>query len=261
MGPMESTLVLFSFVFGLVIGSFLNVCIYRLPLGKSILFPPSSCPQCGSRIRFYDNIPLVSYVFLRGKCRFCRHPISIRYPVIEVLSGLVSVALFLRYGPSFSYLFLFAFSASLITITFIDLQYQIIPNVLTIPGIVLGLFFSFFSWSDLSWSDSLLGILGGGGVFYLVATLFKLLRGKEGLGAGDIKLLAMLGAWLGWQALPFVILISSVTGVIIGGGTLLLSRKKLETRIPYGPFLVLAAFVCLFFKDELISLLYAEFFV
>ena len=261
MGPMESTLVLFSFVFGLVIGSFLNVCIYRLPLGKSILFPPSSCPQCGSRIRFYDNIPLVSYVFLRGKCRFCRHPISIRYPVIEVLSGLVSVALFLRYGPSLPYLFLFAFAASLITITFIDLQYQIIPNVLTIPGIVLGLFFSFFSWSDLSWSDSLLGILGGGGVFYLVATLFKLLRGKEGLGAGDIKLLAMLGAWLGWQALPFVILISSVTGVIIGGGTLLLSRKKLETRIPYGPFLVLAAFVCLFFKDELISLLYAEFFV
>jgi leader peptidase (prepilin peptidase)/N-methyltransferase len=252
---MENTLVAFSFIFGLVIGSFLNVCIYRLPLGNSILYPASSCPRCGSKIRFYDNVPLVSYILLRGKCRFCRHPISFRYPVVEFLSGLVSVALFLRYGPSFAYLFLFAFTASLITMTFIDLQHQILPDVITIPGIVTGFFVSFFSWSEPSWSDSLFGILGGGVIFYLVAILFKLLRGKEGLGAGDIKLLAMLGGWLGWQALPFVILISSVTGVIIGGGTLLLSRKKLETRIPYGPFLVLAAFVWLFFKNVLVGLL------
>lgn len=242
---------LFSFLFGLVLGSFLNVCIYRIPLGKSIVYPPSSCPRCETRIRFYDNIPIVSYFLLLGKCRSCRAEISLRYPVVELTSGLLSTALFIRYGLSIQYFMLFAFCASLLIIAFIDIDHKIIPDLLSIPGIVVGLGYSLLPRSPISVFESVLGILIGGGVLYVIGELFRLIRHKEGMGGGDVKLLAMIGAWMGWKFLPMVILLSSLAGTLIGGGCLLLGGRKLSEKIPFGPFLVLGSLLCLFFGREI----------
>ncbi len=243
---------IFFFIFGIVIGSFLNVCIHRIPLKKSIIYPSSSCPECGEKIRFFDNIPLISYIVLRGRCRYCSKPIPIRYPLVELMMGLLSVALFLRYGVGHQYFLFLIFSASLLVISFIDLQHRIIPDVISIPGVLLGLAISFIP-GDITWYDSLIGIVGGGGILYLVAVVFERLTGKEGMGGGDIKLLAMIGAWMGWRPLPFIILISSLTGAIVGGGSLLISRQGIRTKIPYGPFLSLGALFYLFFGREFIS--------
>lgn len=254
MNDME-IMILFAFLFGLVLGSFLNVCIYRVPLKKSIVKPSSSCPHCGHKIRFYDNIPILGYLFLRGRCRYCGRPISIRYLTIELITGLVSAALMIRFGPGLSYLLLLAFTSSLIVISFIDLQYQIIPDVISIPGIILGFISSLFILPT-GWMDSLIGIAAGGGSFYLIAVFFEKVKGREGMGGGDIKLLAMIGAWMGWKDLPFIILISSLTGLILGGGSLLLNRRGLQARIPFGPFLALGALVFLFFGQEIVSSYY-----
>jgi leader peptidase (prepilin peptidase)/N-methyltransferase len=245
-------MIFFSLLFGLALGSFLNVCIYRMPLKISIINPPSRCPNCDKNIRFYDNIPLISYILLRGKCRNCGQPVSIRYPLVELITGLLSIALFIRYGLSGSYFLFLAFSASLVTISFIDLQHQIIPDVISLSGILLGLAVSFF-FSHITWYNSLIGIIGGGGSLYLIAVVFEKLTGKEGMGGGDIKLLAMIGAWMGWKALPFIILLSSFIGIIIGGGSLLISRQGLRTKIPFGPFLALGTLIYLFFGIELVS--------
>jgi len=246
---------LFSFLFGLVFGSFLNVCIYRIPLKKSLIMPPSSCPHCGERVRFYDNIPIISYLILLGKCRHCREKIPIRYPLVELITGLLSLFIFIRYGMSVYTVFIFLFSASLVVITFIDLYHQIIPDVISLPGIVAGLAVSFIP-GHVEWLDSVIGILAGGGSLYLVAVLFEWLTGKEGMGGGDVKLLGMIGAWMGWMSLPFIILFSSLVGTIVGGGALLLSRRGLQTRIPFGPFLALGALAYLFFGKELLSWYY-----
>lgn len=250
----SAIMTVFFFLFGLIVGSFLNVCIYRLPLDKSIIHPPSSCPECGERIRFYDNIPVISYVLLLGKCRHCRKSVSLVYPVVESITGLLSLALFVRYGLSPKYFLLFAFSASLVVISFIDLHYQIIPNVISLPGIVFGLVASFLGFSMVVWLDSLIGVIAGGGFFFLVSFFFQRIRGKEGLGGGDIKLLAMIGAWIGGGSLLFVVFISSVAGTLIGGGSLLFAGQKIGGRIPYGPFLVLGALIFLFFGTDIMSL-------
>ena len=246
----HSIMIFFSLLFGLAIGSFLNVCIHRIPLKMSIINPPSTCPQCGENIRFYDNIPLMSYIFLLGKCRNCGESVSIRYPLVELITGLLSVALFVRYGISGSYFLFLAFSAALVIISFIDLQHQIIPDVISLPGILFGLAVSFL-FSHITWYDSLIGIIAGGGSLYLIAVVFEKLTGKEGMGGGDIKLLAMIGAWMGWKALPFIVLLSSFTGSIIGGVSLLISRQGLRTKIPFGPFLALGALIYIFFGKEL----------
>jgi len=243
----------FAFLFGLALGSFLNVCIYRIPLGKSIVHPPSNCPQCGEPIRFYDNIPVLSYALLLGRCRHCRHPISPQYPVVEATTGLLSLALFLKVGPSLDYIFFMLFGASLIAIAFIDLQHKIIPDVLSLPGIVVGFVFSLLPFSSLSWIDSLIGIVGGGGFLLVVALAYEKLRGHEGMGLGDVKMLAMIGAWMGWRALLFIILLSSLAGSLIGGALLLLSRQGVRTRIPFGPFLALGTLLYLFFGHEIVS--------
>jgi leader peptidase (prepilin peptidase)/N-methyltransferase len=248
---------LFSLVFGLILGSFLNVCIHRIPRRESIVHPPSSCPHCGTRIRFYDNIPVVSFILLRGRCRSCRGPISARYPLVETITGLLSMALFARYGVSLPYFLWLAFCACLVVITFIDLDHKIIPDVLSIPGVILGFALSFLPVSSVSVFESILGILLGGGSLYLVAFLYSWIRGQEGMGGGDIKLLAMIGAWMGWKALPFVILISSLTGTLIGGGSLLLSRQRLSEQIPFGPFLALGALLYLFFQRDIYALWFA----
>jgi leader peptidase (prepilin peptidase) / N-methyltransferase len=247
---------LFSFLFGLALGSFLNVCIYRIPLKKSIIYPPSSCPQCNARIRFYDNIPLLSYILLLGKCRSCRHPIAIRYPTVELITGLLSLALFIRYGLSPQYFLFLFFMAALIVISFIDLDHQIIPDVISLPGILLGLTFALLQWTHISWIESIIGAAAGGGFLYLIAVLFERLTKREGMGFGDVKLLAMIGAWMGWRTLPFIILISSLVGTIIGGGALLVSRRGLRVKIPFGPFLALGALMYFFFGNELAAWYY-----
>lgn len=253
---MDSVGLIFAILFGLCLGSFLNVCIYRLPLKRSIVYPSSSCPQCGEKIRFYDNIPLVSYIILRGKCRNCRSSISLRYPVVEAVSGLISAALFMRLGVSPQYFLFLLFAASLVLISFIDLHHKIIPDIISLPGILVGLGVSVLKLTPVSWLDSLIGIIGGGGFLYLVAVLFEVLARREGMGGGDIKLLAMLGAWMGWKALPFIILISSITGTLIGALSLIAARKGLRTKIPFGPFLALGALIYLFFGYELVSWFY-----
>jgi leader peptidase (prepilin peptidase)/N-methyltransferase len=248
-------MVVFSFLFGLCMGSFFNVCIHRIPLKQSLAHPPSSCPHCGKRIKFYDNIPVISYIVLLGKCRYCSQPISLRYPIVEIVTGFLSLALFVRYGLGYPYFLFLLFAGSLVTISFIDLQHRIIPDVISLPGIVVGLGFSFF-YNHISWLDSLIGILGGGGFLYLIAVIFERLTGKEGMGGGDIKLLAMIGAWLGWRALPFVILISSLSGIVVGGGSLLLTGQGYRAKIPFGPFLALGALVYFFFGHELVAWYY-----
>lgn len=243
-------LALFSFLFGLALGSFLNVCIYRIPIKKSIISPPSNCPQCGERIRFYDNIPLLSFMLLSGKCRYCHNPISWRYPVVEIVTGLLSIALFTRYGLSYQYFILLFFTIALVAISFIDLEHQIIPDILSLPGILAGLVASLV-FEHILWLDSLIGIIVGGGSLYLIGKSYELITRKEGIGGGDVKLLAMIGAWMGWRALPLIVLMSSLIGAIIGSVFLLLSGKGLRARIPFGPFLSIGSLLYIFFGREL----------
>lgn len=242
---------IFAFLFGLALGSFLNVCIYRVPAGSSIVRPPSSCPSCSEKIRFYDNIPLLSYLILRGRCRSCGVMIPLRYPVVELLTGLLSLALVLRFGPGPAYFIYLAFVSSLLVVTFIDLQHQIIPDVISLPGIVIGIALSFTPWIAVSWASSIVGAVAGGGGLLAVAWGFERLTGKEGMGMGDVKLLAMIGAWMGWQDLPFIILSSSLFGILIGGVALILTRRGLRARIPFGPFLALGAMIMFFFGHQI----------
>ena len=245
----DLVMVLFSFLLGLSFGSFMNVCIYRIPLKKSIISPPSTCPHCGERIKFYDNIPLLSYLLLSGRCRRCNHPVSWRYPIVEGLTGLLSLALFIRYGFSYQYILAFLFAATLVTISFIDLDHKIIPDILSLPGIVAGLGVSFLPGSPF-WLDSLIGAVAGGGTLFLVAFIYERITGREGMGGGDIKLLAMIGAWMGWRSLPLIVLISSLTGAVIGSIFILFAGKGYRVRIPFGPFLSLGALFYLFFGSE-----------
>lgn len=246
----DITMGVFSFLLGLALGSFSNVCILRIPRKESIVFPPSSCPHCNEKIRLYDNIPLVSFIFLRGRCRDCGNPISFQYPLVEAITGILSTAIFLKYGISIYYIIVLLFSIALVIVSFIDLSHKIIPDVISVPGIVAGFLFSFIP-GNITWVDSLIGIFAGGGSLYLVAFFFKIFTGKEGMGGGDIKLLGMIGAWLGWKALPFIILLSSLTGTLIGGVTLIMARRGLRSQIPFGPFLALGALTYLFFGNEI----------
>ncbi len=229
-----------AFVVGCIFGSFYNVVIYRLPLGQSIVRPASKCPACGHAIAAYDNIPLVSYLLLGGRCRHCKAAISLRYPLVEGLSGLLALLLFRRYGLHPQLAIEFIFCSLLLIITMIDLDTMEIPNILSLPGIVLGLALSLFT-PGLSWWESLLGIMAGGGIFFLIAAVFALVRRKEGLGMGDIKLLAMIGAFIGWKGVVFTILVSSVSGMIIALPLMWRSGKGLGLAVPYGPFLAFGA--------------------
>jgi len=240
-----------SFLLGLVLGSFINVCIYRIPEKMSIVNPGSHCRTCSAVLKWYDNIPLLSYLILRGRCRQCGAPIRFRYPLVEGLAGVLSLALFLRHGLGFVYLHLMVFSLSLVTISFIDLDHMIIPDILSIPGMIIGIPASFLV-NDVSVLDSLIGILAGGGTFYGIACGYSLLTGKDGMGGGDIKLIAMIGAWMGWRPLPIVVLVSALAGTLIGGIFIFASGKGLQARIPFGPFLAIGALVYVFFGNEII---------
>jgi leader peptidase (prepilin peptidase)/N-methyltransferase len=209
----------FAFIFGAVVGSFLNVCIFRMPAKTSIVKPLSQCPHCHHPVRFYDNIPLISYIVLRGKCRDCGGKISWRYPVVEFITAILSLLLFLRFGLTFNFLIFFVFTAVLIVITFIDLDHQIIPDVLTLPGIPIFFLAAIFlvknPWK-VPWQEALIGLLIGGGMLFTIAYIYQLITKREGMGGGDIKLLAMIGGFLGWKSLIFILLVSSFSGAIVG---------------------------------------------
>ncbi len=250
--PVEFYLFLSSaFILGAVIGSFLNVCIYRIPEGLSIVSPPSSCPKCGHKIRWYENIPIISYLFLLGRCSACKVGISWRYPAIEALTGIIFTLVLYYFGFSEATLVYWLFAASLVVITFIDLDHQIIPDVISLPGIPIGFLCSFFiPW--LAWYDSLLGILLGGGILFAVAWLYEVLAKREGMGGGDIKLLAMLGAFLGWKAILPIVFIASLIGTVVGVPVMIFQKKDSRLAIPFGPFLAFASFVYLFWGREII---------
>jgi len=256
---MDFALCLFSVLFGLCLGSFANVCIYRIPQDKSIVHPPSSCPDCGYKIRFYDNIPVISYLFLMGRCRQCKAFISRRYPLVEILMASLSLALFIRFGFQLQTILWMLFSGTLVILSFIDFDHKILPDVLTLPGIAVGWLVSFLP-GGITWADSLIGLVAGGGSLYLVATVYARITGREGLGGGDIKLLAMIGAWMGWQSLPLIVLMSSLSGAVIGSVFILVGGKGARTQIPFGPFLSLGALSYLFFGRQ-ISLWYLGLFV
>jgi leader peptidase (prepilin peptidase)/N-methyltransferase len=240
-----------SIAFGAIIGSFLNVCILRLPQDESIVSPGSHCPQCKNPIKFYDNIPLVSYVLLGGKCRYCKKPISLQYPLVEGITALASFSLFVKFGLSFQYLFFFAFLCSLIVITLIDLYHQIIPDVISLPGIAVGLLGSLVLPQG-SFLQAFLGVLFGGGSLFLVATVYQWLLKREGMGGGDVKLLAMIGAFLGWKAVILTVVLSSFIGSVVGIALMLIRGKDFKYAIPFGPFLSLAAAIALYYGEPMI---------
>jgi len=236
---------IFLAIVGAVVGSFLNVCIYRIPSGSSIVLPASHCTSCGYSLKFYDNIPIISYVILGGRCRNCHEKISPVYPTVELLTAVMSVLLFLRYGLSLHYLFAFLFTCSLIVITFIDFRHQIIPDVITLPGIP---FFALAAiiFIDITIRDSLIGIVAGGGFLFLIAMGYQFLRKREGMGGGDIKLLAMIGGFLGWQSLWFTIMVASLIGAAAGITAMIWKGKDTKYAIPFGPFLSAAAVAYIF---------------
>ncbi|HUL22666.1 MAG TPA: prepilin peptidase [Thermodesulfobacteriota bacterium] len=241
-----------AIILGALVGSFLNVCICRLPKEESIIWPGSHCPHCKKPIKPYDNIPVVSYILLKGKCRSCHRPISFQYPLVEGIGAFSSLVLFMRFGPSLSYLFYFLFVASLIVITVIDLYHQIIPDVISLPGIGVGLLASVMI-PQITLSNSFTGILFGSGSLFLVSAYYEWLRKKEGMGLGDAKLLAMIGAFLGWKAVILTILLGSLVGSIIGVLVMVLRGKDFKYAIPFGPFLSFGALIALFYQNEIIS--------
>ena len=242
----------FIFIIGACIGSFLNVCIYRIPENNSIITPGSFCPACKKGIPFYCNIPVLSYLFLKGRCKFCHEPISIRYPLIEILAGMFAVVLFYKFGIGQVMIYWFIFTSVLITISFIDIDHQIIPDVISLPGILV-FASSFYFLPEMTLKNTLLGIVAGGGSLYAVAFLYYLLKKQEGMGGGDIKLLAMIGAAIGIKGVFFTIFAGSLFGTFFG--LLIMIYTKIadsKLKIPFGPFLSMGAILYIFFGEQLI---------
>jgi leader peptidase (prepilin peptidase)/N-methyltransferase len=226
-------------VVGLIVGSFLNVCIHRLPHGRSIAWPPSSCGACNRRLAWFENIPIVSYVALRGRCRTCGATISVRYPIVEALTGLMFAVGWWYYGPSLLLVSRLLLGCALIVLFAIDLEHHLLPNVITLPGIVVGFAFSLIT--EPGWLSSLTGILLGGGVLFAIAEAYFRLRHEEGLGMGDVKMLAMIGAFLGWKLTFVTLMMASFAGSIIGGLLIVAGRGGMKTALPFGTFLAMGA--------------------
>ncbi len=242
---------LLVFLGGLAVGSFLNVCIYRLPRRVSVVFPPSHCPACKGRIMPWDNVPILSFVILRGRCRSCGAPIHWRYPTVEFLGGALSAACYMAFGLSFHFAVYYAFVCAMVVVAFVDLEFQIIPDEISLPFLAIGLAASFFS--QLGWRSSLLGILVGGGTLVVFALFYLKITNTEGMGAGDFKLAAMIGAFLGWKLVLVVILLASLAGALVGLALILFFRLGRKTPIPFGSFLAPAAIFALFFGNLIIE--------
>ena len=246
------------FLLGLAFGSFANVVIYRLPKGKSIVRPGSQCPSCGKNILWYDNIPLLSFILLKGRCRFCKAKISVRYFIVELITGILFFALYLKFGLTINLLIYAVFTLCLLIMGFIDIDTYLISDVIVLPGIVLGFLFSIFfpqmhyglTKAGSIWY-SLIGILVGCGILIFLAMVGKLLFRKEAMGGGDIKLLAMIGGFLGWKSVFITIFFASLLGTIISLTLIALKKKKMEDYVPFGPYLGLGAIIALFYKGML----------
>ncbi len=275
---------IFIFAFGAIIGSFLNVVIHRLPREESIVFPNSRCPACGANISFYDNIPVLSYLILRGRCRTCRASISARYPAVEMLTGLLYVSVFLHDGLTFTLSFNLLFVTALIALIFIDAEFMILPDAITYPGmlfaIVARLAIPYFTgrpvFDDLAsllhgtlagwpvWAASLcgavLGALAGGGSLWLIGWLWERLRGVEAMGLGDVKMMLMVGAYLGWRLTILTIFLGVLTGSI-AGVSLMIGRgnRDLQMMLPFGIFLGLGSIIALLFGTSIINWYVAQF--
>ncbi|MFH0826620.1 MAG: prepilin peptidase [Candidatus Omnitrophota bacterium] len=260
------------FIFGSLIGSFLNTCIHRMPLEESVVWPRSYCPKCKKKIRGIDNIPLLSYILLGARCRFCKERISFRYFIVELLTAAIFLILFLRFGLTYDFFFFLVLVCSLIVATFVDIAHRIIPDEISIGGMIVGFILSSvrgvtlgpltFHYKPLL--DSFLGIITGGAVLYLTGTLFDFvyfrllkkppIQGEtQSMGGGDVKLLAMIGAFLGWQKALMVFFLSPFLGAVIGIINLLVKK---DHTIPFGPFLSLSALLVLFWADKILHLVF-----
>lgn len=246
-----------AFGFGAIFGSFLNVVIYRLPLGQSLNSPPSHCRKCGYSLRWFDNVPILSWALLGGKCRKCRIPISIQYPLVEAVTGVLFllVVWLTPAGPLVATRLLLV--CILIALFGIDLQHQILPNSITLPGIVVGVLLSVIAPPGLR--DALFGVLLGGGILYAIAWAYYLWRREEGLGMGDVKMLAMIGAFLGWKAVLVTLVFASFSGALIGVALIASQRGGMKLALPFGTFLALGALVAMFVGEPVIAW-YAGFF-
>ena len=262
-----------AFLFGLIIGSFLNVCILRIPSGKSIVMPASACPKCGDPIRPYDNIPVLSYLILRGKCRKCKTPISPMYPLVEFLTGLLFLACYAVFGLTIEALKWAIFSAVMIVLVFTDLRERLLPDVVNYTGLALGLALSFFTkptdgsalWLAnhifefpppapvLSFADALIGTALGSGLLWLVSEAYFRLRGREGMGLGDVKMMLMAGAFLGVKRTLLTILVGSVLGSVLGLAVILARRQDADYELPFGTFLGMAALLVVFFGTPVVN--------
>jgi len=250
--PMPAALAL-CFVFGACIGSFLNVCIYRMPRHLSIVSPGSTCPVCKKRLPYYTSIPIISFLVLRGRCRFCGCPVSLQYPVVECLTGMVAVITCLTFGLTPEALVWFAFAAVLIVVSGIDLAFWIIPDRISLPGIAV---FGFLAWAVLDRSPAAigLGILAGGGILYAVALVYYLIRRTDGMGGGDIKLLAMIGAATGVPGVVFTLFAGSVLGTGVGIAQMIRRRHTdRQMQIPFGPYLSAGALIYVFYGGPLVD--------
>ncbi len=238
-------------LFGLLVGSFLNVCIFRLPRGTSIVWPASACGSCRRELRWFENIPIVSWVVLGAKCARCKAPISLQYPLVEGITAVLFVLVVATTpaGPQLAARLLFV--CALIVLFGIDLEHQILPNSITLPGIVIGVLFSLAG--PPGWRASLLGVLLGGGVLYAIAWGYYAVRREEGLGMGDVKMLGMIGAFLGWQAVLLTLVLASLSGAFIGVAMISLQRGSMKYALPFGTFLAIGAVVAMLAGQPIID--------
>ena len=250
------TLYVAAGLLGAILGSFANVCIVRLPKDESIVSPRSHCRSCDHVLSWWENIPVASYIFLLGRCRMCGARVSIRYPLVELICvGLSLLTWYFFLNPLYYLVYFCLFVVPLVIITFIDLEHRIIPNEISIPGIFVGIAVHTFLSGGVYWRaalDSVIGLVAGGGILFLVAYVYEKLRKQQGLGGGDVKLMAMLGAFFGWQGVLFILLISSVVGSVIGIIFVVILRKDIKYAIPFGPFLAFAGMIYLFLGQKLI---------
>ncbi len=251
----------YAFALGAIVGSFLNVIIYRYPREESIVFPGSHCPHCNAPIRWYDNIPILSFVILRARCRVCHAPIAVRYVLIELANALFYLAVFERTGPTLAFLPIAAIVSMTIVLIFIDLEIQILPDLIDLPGVAIGLAIAGFGLapadSDLALAatlkESVIGAISGAAVLLAIALTYKLLRRVEGMGLGDVKMMAMIGSVIGWRWLFAALMTASVSGAIAGIALAVRSREGLRTALPFGVFLGLAMLAILFFGAILVT--------
>ena len=240
------------FILGLIVGSFCNVCIYRIPKNESIIYPTSHCPKCRTTIKPVDNIPLLSYILLKGRCRNCGSKISIQYPVVELLTGIIYLIIYLIYGLSIQSLIYIILSSALIIIAFIDLNEQIVPDVISLPGIGVGLILSFFV-PYLSFINSALGVVVGGGIILIIALVGSMIFKKEAMGGGDVKLAAMIGAFLGWRYTIISLFLGFFLGALAGIFLVLSKIKSKEDMVPFGPFIALGSLITLLWGEKIIA--------